>query len=114
MIPCVERELREWPGVSCRYENRGKHRSIVFRFDGREMFYVCAKTPSDSYHGQRNLVAGVRVLLRELGAERRKRPRSLRDRFHSRRPQVVNHLKPITFEARIGRDPWAALRGLFR
>lgn len=114
MIPCVERELREWPGVTHRYQDRGKHRSIVFRFEGRELFYVTCRTPSDSYHGQRNMIAGVRVLLRELGAERRPRPRSVRDRFFRHRPEPLRHLKSVVFEGRLAQNPFEKLRGMFR
>jgi hypothetical protein len=66
-----ERELADWPGVSCSLERGAKHPRLILQFGGQTRFLAFPGTPSFRRGcGRDNMIAGLRQTLRGLGATR--------------------------------------------
>ena len=65
-------ELSNWHGIKdYRFERGGKHRKLVIETVSGSRFITFSITPSDK-RAERNRIADLRKILRELGAEMRR------------------------------------------
>jgi hypothetical protein len=78
----LEREMRDWPGVSYSVVIGGKHRRVIVSYAGARRSVSMPSTPSDSRYGVHNFKGDLRRALRDLGAVSidRGRASSRRDR----------------------------------
>jgi hypothetical protein len=64
----VIKYLRDEGARNVRIEHGGKHPRCYFNWGGQEGFCVLPSSPGDAYRGERNVISGLRRLLRESGA----------------------------------------------
>lgn len=104
-------ELDYWPGVSHRYQMRGKHQAIVLTFNGSSQFVMFPKTPSDSMRGLHNHLRDLRQTLKALGAERGKVSRKAKQLSakHHLEPEGTIVLPPRAHGRSPENDPWHVL-----
>lgn len=113
------RELMQWPGVTCRREDRnGGHSALILTFRGESATVFYPGSTSDTAHAPKKHVSTIRRELERLGAKRIKPPTragaaAKRPRMRAGAPSAPA-APPTPAGPPTGptRDPWAALEPL--